>query len=151
MPLPTELPLPDVPSWGFWEKSRPFESSTMNDQEKSLRKLLDQRILVLDGAMGTMVQSHSLAEEDFRGSRFKNHPCDLQGNNDLLSLTQPEVIRSIHRSYLESGADIIETNTFNSTRISQSDYQLDDLAKELNRAAAMIACEVANEFCSKTP
>jgi 5-methyltetrahydrofolate--homocysteine methyltransferase len=123
----------------------------MNDQEKSLRKLLDQRILVLDGAMGTMVQSHSLAEEDFKGSRFKNHPCDLQGNNDLLSLTQPEVIRSIHRSYLESGADIIETNTFNSTRISQSDYQLDDLAKELNRAAAMIACEVANEFCSKTP
>ncbi len=98
-----------------------------------------------------MVQTYSLTEEDFRGSRFMNHPCDLQGNNDILSLTQPELIRSIHRSYFESGADIIETNTFNSTRVSQSDYQLEDVARELNRAAATIARELADEFSSSNP
>ncbi|HUV14548.1 MAG TPA: homocysteine S-methyltransferase family protein, partial [Acidobacteriota bacterium] len=123
----------------------------MNEKDTSLRRLLDQRILVLDGAMGTMVQTHSLAEEDFRGSRFMNHPCDLQGNNDILSLTQPQLIRSIHRRYLESGADIIETNTFNSTRVSQADYQLAGVAQELNRAAAAIAGELADEFSSRNP
>jgi 5-methyltetrahydrofolate--homocysteine methyltransferase len=88
-----------------------------------IETLLQQRILVLDGAMGTMIQRYCLKEEDYRGKRFVDHPCDLKGNNDLLVLTQPEIIRGIHRAYLEAGADIIETNTFNSNAISQSDYR----------------------------
>lgn len=116
-----------------------------------LRQLLSERILILDGAMGTMIQRHRLEETDFRGERFKNHPRDLKGDNDLLNLTRPEVIANIHRKYLESGADIIETNTFNSTRVSQSDYGLEDIVYELNKSGAQIARGVADEFMAQNP
>ena len=116
-----------------------------------LNRLLQERILVLDGAMGTMIQSHALKEEDFRGERLAEHPCDLQGNNDVLSLTRPDFIQSIHRSYLEAGADIIETNTFNSTAISLEDYQMEGLAYELNFVSARLARQIADEYTEKTP
>jgi len=111
----------------------------MNVHE-TLRTLLAERILVLDGAMGTMVQSYGLGEEDFRGERFAGHDRDLQGANDLLCLTRPELVEEIHRRYLEAGADIIETNTFNATSISLADYGLEDWVYQINRAAAEIAC-----------
>ena len=107
-----------------------------------------KRILVLDGAMGTMIQQYQLREEDFRGARFANHSCDLKGCNDVLSLTAPFIIRDIHRKYLEAGADIIETNTFNAQRISMGDYGLADYCREINLAAAMIARQCADEFSS---
>ncbi len=116
-----------------------------------LEELLQQRILVLDGAMGTMIQRHELKEEDFRGKRFLHHPKPLKGNNDLLSVTRPDIIREIHKQYLEAGADIIETNTFSSTRIAQADYQLEDLVYELNVASAKIAKEAASEYTRKNP
>src|SRR5215212_8350381 len=115
------------------------------------RSLLKQRILVLDCAMGTMIQGYGLSEEDYRGKRFAEHPRDLKGNNDLLSLTQPHVIRSIHEAVLEVGADIIETNTFNATAISQSDYATEDFAYEMNREAARLAREAADGFTGRTP
>ena len=93
---------------------------------KNFTELLDERILFLDGAMGTMIQRHKLEEADYRGERFADWPSDLKGNNDLLSLTQPQIIRDIHTQYLEAGADIIETNTFNATRIAMSDYGMED-------------------------
>ena len=111
-----------------------------------IRKLLEQRILIIDGAMGTMIQVHKLKEADYRGERFKDWPSDVKGNNDLLSLTQPQIIKEIHKQYLEAGADIIETNTFNSQKISLADYHMEDLAYELNIAAAKIAREAINEF-----
>ncbi len=117
----------------------------------SITKDLKERILILDGAMGTMIQNFQLEENDFRGSRFKDHPCSLKGNNDLLSLTQPEIIKKIHKTYLEAGADLIETNTFSSTSIGMADYQMEDLAYELNYESAKIAKEVADEFTAKTP
>ena len=117
----------------------------------SITKDLKERILILDGAMGTMIQNFQLEENDFRGSRFKDHPCSLKGNNDLLSLTQPEIIKKIHKAYLEAGADLIETNTFSSTSIGMADYQMEDLAYELNYESAKIAKEVADEFTAKTP
>lgn len=110
-----------------------------------------KRILVLDGAMGTMIQNYKLTEADYRGERFKDFPSDLKGNNDLLSITQPQIIKDIHRAYFEAGADIVETNTFNSTRISMSDYDMEDLVPELNFEAARLAREVADEFTSKDP
>ena len=116
-----------------------------------IKKDLENRILVLDGAMGTMIQNHNLAEEDFRGSRFKKHPCSLKGNNDLLSITQPKIIKEIHLEYLKAGADIIETNTFSSTSIGMADYQMEDLAYELNYESAKIAKEAANFYFEKTP
>ena len=116
-----------------------------------IKKDLENRILVLDGAMGTMIQNHNLAEEDFRGSRFKKHPCSLKGNNDLLSITQPKIIKEIHLEYLKAGADIIETNTFSSTSIGMADYQMEDLAYELNYESAKIAREAANFYSEKTP
>lgn len=118
---------------------------------QNLKDNLKNRILVLDGAMGTMVQSYGLSESDFRGERFQNHPCDLKGNNDFLCLTRPDIVGEIHRAYLEGGADIIETNTFNATSISQADYQTEDLVYEINKAAAEIARNVADEFSKKTP
>ncbi len=118
----------------------------MNSKLETLTKLLKERILVLDGAMGTLIQRHNLSEEDFRGERLKDHSNDLKGNNDILSLTQPEIIKDIHRAYFEAGADIIETNTFNSTAISQADYKTEHLAYEINLTSAKIAMEVANEF-----
>ncbi len=118
---------------------------------KQLETLLRERILVLDGATGTMIQNRRLAEEDFRGRRFRDHPCALKGNNDLLVLTQPGIIAAIHTAYLEAGADIIATNTFNSTAISQADYQMQDLVYELNSSAARIARTAADAQTMKTP
>ncbi|MFL5809071.1 MAG: homocysteine S-methyltransferase family protein [Flavisolibacter sp.] len=106
-----------------------------------IRSLLKNRILIIDGAMGTMIQRYKLEEEDYRGERFKDWPSDIKGNNDLLSLTQPHIIREIHGHYLEAGADIIETNTFNAQRISLADYGMEELAYEMNVAAARIAKE----------
>ncbi|MDP2108224.1 MAG: homocysteine S-methyltransferase family protein, partial [Rhodocyclaceae bacterium] len=118
------------------------------DRSSLLRDLLAQRILILDGAMGTMVQKHGLVEADYRGERFAKHAKDLKGNNDLLSLTQPDVIGGIHAAYLEAGADILETNTFNATRVSQAEYGLADLAYELNVAGARLAREVADRYAT---
>lgn len=101
--------------------------------------------------MGTMIQRHQLAEDDFRGEQFKHHPCPLKGNNDLLSITRPDIIRTIHEQYLEAGADIIETNTFSSTRIAQADYQLEAWVYELNVAAAKVAREAADAFSKSNP
>ena len=109
-----------------------------------IEKILKERILVLDGAMGTMIQRYSLDEKDFRGERFINHTCDLKGNNDLLSITRPDIIQAIHKEYLNAGADIIETNTFSSTSIAQEDYDLSDIVYELNFESAKIAREVAD-------
>ena len=117
----------------------------------TLKTLLAQRILVLDGAMGTMVQRRKLTEADFRGQRFASHPKDLKGNNDVLVLTRPDVIADIHAEYLDAGADIIETNTFSSTSVSQGDYGLEAIAYELNLEAARLARRVADEWTAKTP
>jgi 5-methyltetrahydrofolate--homocysteine methyltransferase len=116
------------------------------DRSAELRDLLARRILILDGAMGTMVQQHGLQEADYRGERFLTHAKDLKGNNDLLCLTRPDVIRGIHTAYLEAGADILETNSFNATRVSQAEYGLADVAFELNVAAAHLAREAADQF-----
>lgn len=116
-----------------------------------LRSILQKRILVLDGAMGTMIQRHELTEEDFRGERFQNHQHSLKGNNDLLSLTRPDIIRDIHREYFEAGADIAETNTFSSTSIAQADYHLEDAVYDMNVASAKLAREVADEFTQEHP
>jgi 5-methyltetrahydrofolate--homocysteine methyltransferase len=116
-----------------------------------LELALQQRILVLDGAMGTMIQAEGLEEKDYRADRFATHGSDLKGNNDLLSLTRPDIIAKIHRNYLEAGADIIETNTFNSTAIAQDDYRLGELSAELNLASARIAREVADQVTAQTP
>ena len=118
---------------------------------QALREILQQRILVLDGAMGTMIQARKLNDAEFRGERFCEHPHDLAGNNDLLCLTQPDIIKDIHRAYYQAGADIVETNTFNSTRSSQSDYQLQDITYELNLEAARLARQVCDEISAQTP
>ena len=121
------------------------------DRLHRLPALLGERILVLDGAMGTMIQREGLAEADYRGERFRDWPRDLKGNNDLLSLTRPAVIRGIHAAYLEAGADIIETNTFNATSVSMADYGMEALVPELNRAAAALARAVADDYEARTP
>ena len=112
----------------------------MND---NLYGLIEQRILVLDGAMGTMIQRHGLKEEDFRGERFASHEHPLRGNNDLLVITRPDIIRALHCEFLDAGADIVETCTFNANPISQADYHLQHLTKELNIAAAQVARSAA--------
>jgi 5-methyltetrahydrofolate--homocysteine methyltransferase len=117
----------------------------------ALSDQLAKRILMLDGALGTMIQSYKLAEAEYRGERFADWSCDLKGNNDLLVLTQPQIIREIHGNYLEAGADIIETNTFNATRIAMADYRMEALAVEINQAAAHLAREVADEMTARTP
>jgi len=117
----------------------------------SISELLKSRILVLDGAMGTMIQRHKFSEEDYRGERFKNYSQPLQGNNDLLSITQPEAILDIHRKYFEAGADIAETNTFSSTSIAMADYAMEDLVYELNFTSAKLARQAADEFTAKNP
>ena len=116
-----------------------------------IEEILKNRILVMDGAMGTMIQSYNLEEKDFRGDRFINHPCDLKGNNDILSIVRPDIIREIHTAYLEAGADIVETNTFNSTSISQADYQMEGIVYEINKTSAEIACSITNFFTSQNP
>ncbi|GGC71965.1 methionine synthase [Marinobacter halophilus] len=118
---------------------------------EQLHKALKERIIILDGGMGTMIQNQKLDETAFRGDRFKDYDREVQGNNDLLNLTQPALLRNIHADYLDAGADIIETNTFNSTRVSQADYGLEELARELNIAAARLAREIADEFTAKNP
>lgn len=112
---------------------------------------IQKRILVLDGAMGTMLQRYNFSEEDFRGERFKDFPHPLKGNNDLLSLTQPQAIRDVHAKYFEAGADIVETNTFSGTTIGMADYHLEDLVYELNYESAKLAREVADAFSAKNP
>jgi 5-methyltetrahydrofolate--homocysteine methyltransferase len=124
---------------------------TREERIEALKQAARERILILDGAMGTMIQRYKLDEAGYRGERFKDFPRDLKGNNDLLVLTQPKIIREIHDAYLEAGADIIETNTFNAQSISQSDYGLEDLAYEMNVAAAKIAREAADAWTEKTP
>jgi len=121
------------------------------DNTALLTRLLDERILILDGAMGTMIQQHHLGEAEYRGACLAGHPHDVKGDNDLLVLTQPDVIRSIHNAYLEAGADIIETNTFNATSIAQSDYHLEGKVREINLAAARIARECADAWTARTP
>lgn len=116
-----------------------------------IREELKKRILVIDGAMGTMIQRYQLREEDFRGERFKDHPCDVRGNNDLLNITRPDIIKAIHAEYLEAGADIIETNTFSTQRISMADYQMEDLSYEMSFEGARIAKEIALEYTLKNP
>ena len=114
-------------------------------------KAIKERILVLDGAMGTMLQRYNFSEDDFRGERFKDFPHSLKGNNDLLSITQPQAIKDVHAAYFEAGADIVETNTFSGTTIGMADYHLEDLVYELNYESAKIAREVADEFTAKNP
>ena len=123
----------------------------MTDTTPSLLNSLKDRILIIDGAMGTMIQSYGLSDADYRGSRFADFEGDLKGNNDLLSLTKPQVIVEIHEAFLEAGADIIETNSFNSTAIAQGDYRLENLAEELNRASARLARQAADSYTAKTP
>jgi 5-methyltetrahydrofolate--homocysteine methyltransferase len=118
---------------------------------KIITELLDERILFLDGAMGTMIQRHKLEEGDYRGERFADWPSDLKGNNDLLSLTQPQVIQGIHTQYLEAGADIIETNTFNATRVAMADYGMEELAYEINVASTRLARQAADAITTQTP
>lgn len=117
----------------------------------NIKEILQKRILVLDGAMGTMLQGYNFSEEDFRGERFKDYPTSLKGNNDLLSLTQPSAIAEVHRKYFEAGADIVETNTFSGTTIGMSDYNMQDLVYELNFESAKIAKQVAEEFTKANP
>jgi 5-methyltetrahydrofolate--homocysteine methyltransferase len=117
----------------------------------SLADILRQRIAIIDGAMGTMIQGYGLAEADFRGTTFAEYSRDLKGNNDLLALTQPDIIREIHAQFLAAGSDIIETNTFNSTSVSQADYGLESIVPELNVAAAKLARSVADEFTARNP
>jgi 5-methyltetrahydrofolate--homocysteine methyltransferase len=111
----------------------------------NIRKELEKRILIIDGAMGTMIQRYKLNEADYRGERFKDWPSDIKGNNDLLCLTQPQIIKEIHKQYLEAGADIIETNTFNAQKVSLADYGMQSLAYEINLKAAKIAKEAVVE------
>ncbi len=124
---------------------------TKPTQTAKLQEALSKRILVLDGAMGTMIQSYKLEESDYRGERFADHPCDLKGNNDLLSLTRPDIIKAIHAAYFNAGADIVETNTFNSTSIAMADYQQEAFVYELNKQGAALAREVADAVTAETP
>ena len=121
------------------------------DRTAELTALLEKRILLLDGAMGTMIQSYKLGEAEYRGARFVGHSHDVKGDNDLLALTQPDVIRAIHNAYLEAGADVISSNTFNATSIAQADYQLEGRVREINLAAAKLARECADAWTARTP
>ena len=122
---------------------------TRTERNAELRRLLDERILVLDGGLGTLVQERKLQEADYRGTRFADWKCDLKGNTDVLVLTQPDVIANIHRAYLDAGCDIIETNTFTANYPSQADYHMEDLVAELNLQAAQIARRVADEVAAR--
>jgi 5-methyltetrahydrofolate--homocysteine methyltransferase len=132
-------------------KSIVTDFNNMTRTQHPLFHLLRERILVLDGAMGTMIQGYNLSEEDFRGTQFTGFQYDLKGNNDLLCITQPDIIREIHANFLSAGADIIETNTFNANPISQDDYHLSHITYDLNVAAAKVAREAADEFTQKNP
>ncbi|RLD25608.1 MAG: 5-methyltetrahydrofolate--homocysteine methyltransferase, partial [Bacteroidetes bacterium] len=119
--------------------------------KKDIYKALQNRILILDGAMGTMLQRYNFTEEDFRGTRFKDYHKSVKGNNDLLSLTQPQAIAEVHSKYFEAGADIVETNTFSGTTVAMADYEMEDLVYELNYESAKIAKKVADKFTEKEP
>ncbi|MCW7552429.1 methionine synthase [Endozoicomonas gorgoniicola] len=121
------------------------------ERASQLQERLQQQILILDGAMGTMIQGYRLEEDDYRGERFTSHPCDVKGNNDLLCLTRPDIIQEIHQSYLDAGADILETNTFNATTIAMADYEMESLVPEINREAARLARAVADAETAKNP
>src|ERR1035437_1631685 len=123
----------------------------MENKLKTLKKILSKRIMLLDGPRGTMIQKLKITEEDFRGKLLKDHPHDLKGDNDILCLTQPEIVKDIHREFLTVGAEILGTNTFNGTSVSQADYQTEYLVYELNRQAAVLAKECAAEFMKKDP
>nr|WP_228450552.1 homocysteine S-methyltransferase family protein [Chryseolinea soli] len=123
----------------------------MKEGFMNIEDILKERIMVLDGAMGTMIQRHKLEEKDFRNEQLKDHPHPLKGNNDLLSITRPDIIKDIHRQYFEAGSDIVETNTFGSTWVAQADYHLEFLVYEINYQSARIAKEVAVEFTQKEP
>ncbi len=125
--------------------------TTRTDRRRVLDAAIRERILVMDGAMGTMIQTYQLDKRDYQGKRFRGHHVDLKGNNDLLNLSQPDIIHEIHAAYLDAGADIVGTNTFNATAISQTDYELSDLAFELNRAGAALAREAADAATAKSP
>ena len=118
---------------------------------EEFKNILQHKILVLDGAMGTMIQQYKFSEEDYRGEKFKNYHISVKGNNDMLSITQPEAIKEIHKKYLEAGADIIETNTFSSTTIAMADYEMEEYVYELNYQSAKIARQVADEFTKTNP
>src|SRR4030066_907861 len=117
----------------------------------NIKEEIQKRILVLDGAMGTMIQQYRFSEEDYRGEQFKDFHVSVKGNNDMLSITQPQAIKEIHRKYLEAGADIIETNTFSSTSIAMADYEMEAYVYDINYQSAKIAREVADEFTDKNP
>lgn len=121
------------------------------DKKDQLQSLMDERIVIIDGAMGTMIQLHKLEEADYRGERFRDYPSDLKGNNDLLCITQPDIIKGIHKQYLEAGADIIETNTFNAQWVSLADYDMQSLAYEINVEAAKCARMAVDEYVSTHP
>ncbi|EXF47295.1 B12-dependent methionine synthase [Pseudomonas sp. BAY1663] len=125
--------------------------STRNARLQALQHALKERILILDGGMGTMIQSYKLEESDYRGERFADWPSDVKGNNDLLLLSRPDVIQAIEKAYLDAGADILETNTFNATRVSQADYGMEELVYELNVEGARLAREVADAKTAETP
>ncbi|MFP4080952.1 MAG: oligopeptide/dipeptide ABC transporter ATP-binding protein, partial [Ectothiorhodospira sp.] len=121
------------------------------DRLSKLEQEISRRIMILDGGMGTTIQTYGLQEADYRGERFADWSCDVKGNNDLLVLTQPKIIREVHEKFLEAGADIIEANTFNATRVAMADYEMEDLVPEINREAARIAREAADAWTEKTP
>jgi 5-methyltetrahydrofolate--homocysteine methyltransferase len=123
----------------------------MENKQQQIEKLLKERILVLDGAMGTMIQRYNLEEKDFRNENLKDHPYSLKGNNDLLALTRPDVLEAIHRQYFDAGADILETNTFSATTIAQADYHLEDWVYQINYKSAKLAKKVADEYTAKNP
>ena len=123
----------------------------MPSPKSPIELALEDRILVIDGAMGSMIQTYELEEQDYRGQRFADFHKDLKGNNDLLNLTRPDVIKEIHRAYLDAGADILETNTFNGTRVAQGDYELEDVAAEISLAGARLAREVCDEYNRNNP
>jgi len=136
---------------GLFRQQTDVNGATVSNKIDALHQQLAQRIMVLDGGMGTMIQSYRLEEEDYRGSRFADWPCDLKGNNDLLVLSKPDVIREIHDAYLAAGADILETNTFNATSIAMADYQMESLSAEINFEAARLARACADAWTAKTP
>jgi len=135
----------------MWRSSVSYLTSHISNLRMNIKEELKKRILIIDGAMGTMIQRYQLTEKDFRGERFKDHPTDLQGNNDLLNITRPDVIKAIHGEYLSAGADIIETNTFSTQVISLADYKMEELAYELSYEGARLAREVADEYTAKEP
>ncbi len=145
-PTPQGVQISEASFCALWCKSIGKRS-----MKPPLEQLIQQRILVLDGAMGTMIQRYNFTENDFRGDRFVHHPCLLKGNNDLLCLTRPDIIETIHRQYLEAGSDIIETNTFSGTTIAQADYQLESIVYELNVEAAQLAKKAVDDFTKQNP